>query len=82
MISRLVTGAILGLALTTAASAQSYNAPAGIPAVTAPGGVNGLAGEANLHRNAERHGRPAVLWNEGVSVTGSTVRAPSYAYGH
>lgn len=81
MISRLITGAILGLALTTAASAQSYTAPAGIPAVTAPGGVNGLAGATNLHRNAVRHGRPAVLADDGVFVTGSTVRAPLNAYG-
>lgn len=74
--SRILTASVLALALTTAASAQSYTAPAGIPAVTAPGGVNGLAGATNLHRAAERHGRPAALWNEGVSVTGSTVRAP------
>ncbi len=81
MISRLVTGALLGFALTTAASAQSYNAPAGIPAVTAPGGLEGLAGPTNLHRGAGRHGHPAAPWNEGVSVTGSTVRAPASASG-
>ena len=34
----------LGLAPATSALAQSYNAPAGIPAVTAPGGLEGRSG--------------------------------------
>ena len=46
MNARFVVVAIaLGLAgPTTSALAQSYNAPAGIPAVTAPGGLEGRSG--------------------------------------
>jgi hypothetical protein len=74
MISRIAAGAILGLALTTAASAQSYNAPAGIPAVTAPGGLVGIAGPGNVERYLDRDGRHGTVSVDGVYTTGSTVR--------
>ncbi|MDV2985214.1 UNVERIFIED_CONTAM: hypothetical protein Q9R58_12905 [Methylobacteriaceae bacterium AG10] len=74
MISRIVAGAVLGLALTTAASAQSYNAPAGIPAVTAPGGLVGAAGPGNVERYLDRGGRYGTVSVDGVYTTGSTVR--------
>ena len=52
MTTRITIAAALGLALSgplaTTAFAQSYNAPAGIPAVTAPGGVEGRAALPNL----------------------------------
>lgn len=48
MTARILSGAALALALTTgAAFAQSYNAPAGIPSATAPGGLQGQAGYVN-----------------------------------
>jgi hypothetical protein len=47
-------------------SAQSYNAPAGIPAVTAPGGLVGIAGQGNVERYLDRDGRHGT-----VSVRGS-----------
>jgi len=74
MISRIVAGAALTLALTTAASAQSYNAPAGIPAVTAPGGLVGIAGPGNIERYLDRDGRHGTVSVDGVYTTGSTVR--------
>lgn len=68
MISRSFAGAALGLALsTTAAFAQSYTAPAGIPAVTAPGGLEGRAAAANL---ADYYGQPARPGRGKVSVEG------------
>ncbi len=75
MISRIVAGAALGLALTTAASAQSYNAPAGIPAVTAPGGLKGQAAPGNVDRYAQRYERSGFVSVDGVYTTGS-VRSP------
>lgn len=44
----------LGMA-ASGASAQSYNAPAGIPAATAPGGLQGRAALPNLFE--DRDGR-------------------------
>jgi hypothetical protein len=41
MISRLLISALVGIGPSSAALAQSLTAPAGIPAVTAPGGVQG-----------------------------------------
>ena len=81
MISRIAAGAILGLALTTAASAQSYNAPAGIPAATAPGGLVGLAGAGNVQLYAERAHRPGSLSVEGVTITGLTARGARADHG-
>ena len=81
MISRIVAGAVLGLALTTAASAQSYNAPAGIPAVTAPGGLVGIAGPGNVERYLDRDGRHGTVSVDGVYTTGSTVRGARTVHG-
>lgn len=48
MTERFLIAAALGLTLSTGALAQSYNAPAGIPAATAPGGLEGRAAGPNL----------------------------------
>ncbi len=76
MIARIAFGAALGLALSTAASAQSYNAPAGIPAVTAPGGLVGLAGPGNVQRYTEGDSRYGTVSVEGIYATGSVHRTP------
>ncbi|KQQ23129.1 hypothetical protein ASF53_23270 [Methylobacterium sp. Leaf123] len=81
MIARIAAGALLGLALTTAASAQSYNAPAGIPAVTAPGGLVGIAGPGNVQRYFGHDGRHGTVAVEGVYATGSTVRGAHAVHG-
>jgi len=47
MTARLILAASLGLALSTTAFAQSYNAPAGIPPALAPGGLEGRAAIPN-----------------------------------
>ena len=75
MIARIAAGAILGLALTTAASAQSYNAPAGIPAVTAPGGLNDAGA---VQRSTVRDTRLGTLPADADLTTGS-VRRPHHA---
>ncbi len=78
---RILTASALALSLvaglTTAASAQSYMAPAGIPAVTAPGGLEGAAAAANLRAYEGRSDRvrPGEVSVEGVYTTGS-IRAP------
>ena len=69
MIARLIMGAALGLTLTGTAFAQSYNAPAGIPAATAPGGLDGQAGVGNADRYFDRYGRPLG----GIYTTGTVV---------
>ena len=86
MSARFLTGAALGLALSvagfaTAASAQSYTAPAGIPAVVAPGGIEGRAAVPNLSE-ARRLGYngPAVTVDDGLS-TGS-LRGDRTGRGH
>lgn len=48
MTTRLVTGALLLALSATPGLAQSYNAPAGIPAAAAPGGLQGRAALPNL----------------------------------
>ena len=47
MTARLILGTALSLALSTTAFAQSYTAPAGIPAALAPGGLEGRAAVPN-----------------------------------
>ncbi|MGX5775553.1 hypothetical protein [Methylorubrum zatmanii] len=73
--SRILTVSALALSLaaglTGAASAQSYNAPAGIPAVAAPGGLNATAGSDTVRYRAERAGQSAAVAVEGVEATGS-----------
>lgn len=74
MSSRLLAGALLGLTLSTTAFAQSYTAPAGIPAVTAPGGVEGQAALPNLsHSRNVPTSAPAL--EDRVTTTGSVVRS-------
>lgn len=84
MTSRLLAAAVLGLSLSTAASAQSYTAPAGIPAVTAPGGLEGRAADANLAaaRNVSTYGTNVEI-SVGEVTTGSVRRshAPLRPYG-
>lgn len=75
MSARFITGAALGLALAaagfaTAASAQSYTAPAGIPAAVAPGGLEGRAVLPNLYDAQRRGDRAPVIVDDGFS-TGS-----------
>lgn len=70
---RLLSGALLGLTLSTTAFAQSFTAPAGIPAVTAPGGVEGQAAVRNLN-DARNVGAYARVRDDGVAVTGSIPR--------
>ena len=70
-IRRLALGAALGLTLSTAALAQSYTAPGGIPPVTAPGGVEGRAAWPNI---IDAQGGPRAYVPYGVvddTVTGS-----------
>ncbi|GAB6843460.1 hypothetical protein JCM2811A_24620 [Methylorubrum rhodinum] len=81
LVSRLVTASALALSLvgglSSTASAQSYNAPAGIPAVTAPGGLEGTAAAGNLQRYEQRLGRATVgpIRIDRVETTGSIRRA-------
>ncbi len=76
--TRTLTASALALSLvaglTGAASAQSYNAPAGIPAVTAPGGLEGSAASGNLRRYEQRFDRLGTVAVEGVYTTGSIGR--------
>ncbi|GJE57022.1 MULTISPECIES: hypothetical protein [Methylobacterium] len=73
MTARIIVGAALGLALSTTAFAQSYNAPAGIPAATAPGGFEGRAAERNIEAYNGRYARPrdGQVSVDGVYTTGS-----------
>lgn len=80
MTARIAITAALGLALSTSlattAFAQSYNAPAGIPAVTAPGGVEGRAAVPNLIDAQEgSRGFAPRGYADDAFVTGS-VRGP------
>lgn len=79
--SRVLAASALALSLVaglpTAASAQSYMAPAGIPAVTAPGGLEGAAAASNLRDYEGRSYRavPGTGQVEGIDATGS-IRVP------
>ena len=64
MTSRLLIGALIGIglsgpALSGPALAQSFTAPSGIPAVTAPGGLQGRAAVADPR--TARDGRAGIL---------------------
>ncbi|GJD32199.1 hypothetical protein PMNALOAF_3466 [Methylobacterium adhaesivum] len=79
MTLRLLLSATFGLALSGAALAQSYTAPAGIPAATAPGGLSGQAAPRNVDAYAGRlphavSGRAGAL---DTDATGSVRVAPS-----
>lgn len=82
MTSRILTGALaLALSLSAGATlAQSYNAPAGIPATVAPGGLEGRAAFYNLNEDRTRYGR--VIRDDALS-TGSirARRAAPESYG-
>ncbi|KQO69858.1 hypothetical protein ASF22_17855 [Methylobacterium sp. Leaf87] len=73
MTVRILVGAALGLALSSAALAQSYTAPAGIPAATAPGGLEGRAADRNFHAYTGRlsHPVPGRSGAADADVTGS-----------
>lgn len=71
--------ATLAIALGLSASgavAQSYNAPAGIPAAVAPGGLEGRAAAHNLHALRRSHGDTVVQRNVTGDLTTGSVRAP------
>lgn len=78
MTARLVLGAALGLTLSNAALAQSYTAPAGIPAATAPGGLDGQAAARNIGEYNNRFSRPvrARIDLGRADTTGSVRQAP------
>ena len=69
---RLLVGAALGVLVSSTAFAQSYTAPAGTPAATAPGGLEGRAAGPNLY-DGRNVGRAGVLFGDedGVATTGS-----------
>lgn len=71
MTTRIIATAIALVLSSGAAFAQSYNAPAGIPAVVAPGGLEGRAAVYNLNEDRPSYGR--TVRNDDLS-TGS-VRA-------
>lgn len=83
MIARILVGAAFGIALSSAALAQSYTAPAGIPAATAPGGLEGRAAARNVGEVRGRAIRPAPgrAAEDSVVTTGS-VRGPAARHGH
>ncbi|WP_187273705.1 hypothetical protein [Methylobacterium sp. WL8] len=74
MTARLILGTALGLALSTTAFAQSFTAPAGIPAALAPGGLKGRAAVPNALDAAGHaprgYGRDVYGADDGL-VTGS-----------
>ncbi len=78
MTARIIVGAALGLALSTTTFAQSYTAPAGIPAATAPGGLEGQAAARNAEAYNGRsvRSRAGEVSVDGVYTTGS-VRGPA-----
>jgi hypothetical protein len=77
--TRILTASVLALSLaagvTGPASAQSYNAPAGIPTVTAPGGLNDAGA---VQRSTVRDTRLGTLPADADLTTGS-VRRPHHA---
>lgn len=82
--SRILTASALALSLVAglpaAAFAQSYTAPAGIPAVTAPGGLVGSVDASNIARRSYQSA-PRNASVEGIDTTGS-IRAPQAVRGH
>jgi hypothetical protein len=79
--ARIVTASVLALSLVAGlpavASAQSYTAPAGIPAAAAPGGFEGSAASSNLFGYEGRSYRqsPGEVSVDGIYTTGS-IAAP------
>lgn len=77
MTSRILLGAALGLALSSAALAQSYTAPAGIPAATAPGGLDGQSAARHVGEYNGRYYRPVRGQADADYTTGSVRGTPS-----
>lgn len=77
--SRILAASALTLALVAglpaAASAQSYNAPAGIPAATAPGGLEGIDGYVNAQRFSQPTPSVGARYTSGSAVPARAVRA-------
>jgi len=70
--------AALAVALGLSASgalAQSYNAPAGIPAAVAPGGLTGQAAARNLDELRDSRARAVVPRGYGDEIATGSVRA-------
>ena len=78
---RLLTGAALGLLVSSTAFAQSFTAPAGTPAVTAPGGLAGRAAGPNLY-DARNVGRAGVVLGDEDGLTTGSIRHHSAPYGY
>lgn len=57
MTTRIIATGIALVLSSGAAFAQSYNAPAGIPAIVAPGGLQGRAAVYNLNEDRPSLGR-------------------------
>ena len=76
MTARFFVGAALGLTLSTAALAQSYTAPAGIPAATAPGGLEGRAALPNLMEDRGRTLRVGTPYGTGDDLVTGSLRRP------
>ncbi|KQP73759.1 hypothetical protein ASF41_17925 [Methylobacterium sp. Leaf111] len=71
--------AALAIALGLSASgalAQSYTAPAGIPAAVAPAGLEGRAAAHNLNALRRSHGQPVAQRHLTDDLTTGSVRAP------
>ena len=79
MTARFIFGAALGLTLSTAALAQSYTAPAGIPAATAPGGLEGRAAVPNLLAERERTNRVGTVYGTTDDLVTGSVRRPHHS---
>ena len=77
MTSRILLGTALGLIISSAALAQSYTAPAGIPAATAPGGLDGQAASRNVAEYTGRYSRPVRGQTDADYTTGSVKGTPS-----
>jgi hypothetical protein len=73
MISRIVLGAGLALAVSTGAFAQSYTAPAGIPSTTAPGGLEGRSAATATY--GDRYAQPGFAASREDGPATSSVRA-------
>jgi hypothetical protein len=85
MTARIILGAALGLTLSTGAFAQSFTAPAGIPAVTAPGGLEGRAALPNIVADQGRSVRavgPYGVIDEDGLTTGAIGRSGYGTYRH
>ena len=81
MTVRFLVGAALALTLSTAALAQSYTAPAGIPAAAAPGGLAGRTAPPNVLQDrgrVVRIGTPHEATGDDL-VTGSAVSSRARA---